>query len=137
MDLTADSMEFVISTDIVNTIIGDIFFHNDKQLLNDNDNDNDTALIEAIAKRAAKKSKEKVNAMKIFIKQFNESRYKVTIKNVTCFELAMDHVSIDMSFEQTVVAIQQAKDHTQMAKLAGINNLIVGQYVRVMVIVTL
>ncbi len=30
-DLTVDSIEFVISVNIVNTIIGDIFFRNDKQ----------------------------------------------------------------------------------------------------------
>jgi hypothetical protein len=58
----------------------------------------DTTTAEAIAKRAVKKSKEKVNAMKLFVKQSNESTYKVTIKNVTRFELAMDHVSIDMLF---------------------------------------
>jgi hypothetical protein len=52
----------------------------------------------AIAKKAAKKSKEKVNAMKLFIRQFDESTYKVTNKNVMRFELAMDHVSIDMLF---------------------------------------
>jgi len=49
----------------------------------------------------------------------------------------MDHVSIDKSFRQTATAIQQAKDRTKMAKLAGINNLIVGQYVRVVVVAAL
>jgi hypothetical protein len=98
MDLTAELIEFVISTDIVDTIIGDIFFNNEEQLLNDSNNDDHTATVEAITKRAAKKSKEKVNAMKLFIKQSDESTYKVTIKNVTRFELVMDHVSIGMSF---------------------------------------
>jgi len=82
---------------------------------------------EAITKRAAKKSKEKVNAMKLFVIQSDESMYKVTIKNVMRFELAIDNVSIDMSFWQTVAAIQQAKDRTKTTKLAGINDLIVGQ----------
>jgi hypothetical protein len=36
--------------------------------------------------------------MNLFIKQFDELTYKVRIKNVMHFELAMDHVSIDMSF---------------------------------------
>ncbi len=67
--------------------------------------------------------------MKLFIKQSNESTYKVTIKNVMCFELAMDHVSINMLFRQTIAAIQQAKDCTKTTKLAGINDLIVDQYV--------
>jgi len=49
-------------------------------------------------KRAAKKSKEKVNAIKFFVKQSDELTYKVTIKNDTRSELAMDHVLIGMSF---------------------------------------
>jgi hypothetical protein len=95
-------------------------------LLNDNDSDDDTTMVKAIAKRAAKKSKEKVNAMKSFVKQSDELTYKVTIKNVTCFELAMHHVSIGMSFWQIVAAIHQAKNYTKTTKLAGINDLIVG-----------
>ncbi|CAM6001651.1 unnamed protein product [Sphagnum balticum] len=126
MDLTMNSIKFVISVDIVDTIIGDIFFCNDEQLLNDSDNDNDTAVAKVIAKRAAKKSKEKVNAMKLFIKQSDESTYKVTIKNIMHFELAMDHVSIGMLFWQIATAIQQAKDCTKTTKLARINDLIVG-----------
>ncbi|CAM6038621.1 unnamed protein product [Sphagnum compactum] len=102
-------------------------------MLNDNDNDDDTAAAEAIAKRAAKKSKEKVNAMKLFVKQSDKSTYKVTIKNITRFELAMDHVSIGMSFRQTAIAIQQAKDRTKTTTLARINELIVDQCVRVVV----
>ncbi len=72
-------IKFVISVDIVDTIIGDIFFRNEEQLLNDSDGDDDTTVTEAIAKRVAKKSKEKVNAMKLFVKQFDELTYKVTI----------------------------------------------------------
>ncbi|CAK9867551.1 unnamed protein product [Sphagnum jensenii] len=98
MDLTANSIKFVILVAIVNTIIGNIFFHNDEQLFNDNDTDNDTTLVKVIVKRATKKSKRKVNAMKLFIEQSNELTYKVIIKNVMHFELAMDHVSIDKSF---------------------------------------
>jgi hypothetical protein len=45
----------------------------------------------------------------------------------------MDHVSMGMSFQQTILAIQQAKDRTKTAKLAGINDLIITQYIRVMV----
>lgn len=131
MDLTVNSIEFIILADIVDTIIGDIFFRNDKQLLKGSDNDNDIVKVEAIAKRAAKKSKEKINTMKLFVKQCDESMYKVTIKNVTSFELAMDHVLIGMSFRQTTIAIQQAKDCTKTTKLVRINDLIFGQYVRV------
>jgi hypothetical protein len=137
MDLIANSIEFLILIDIVNAIIGDIFLHNDKQLLNDSDNDDDIAMAKVIAKMATKKSKEKVNAMKLFIKQSDESTYKVTIKNVMCFEPVMDHFSISMSFQQIATTIQQAKDCTKTTKLAGINDLIVIQYVRVVVVATL
>jgi hypothetical protein len=67
-------------------------------LFNVSNSDDDTVAVKAIAKRATKKSKEKVNAMKLFVKQSDESMYKVTIKNVMHFELVMDHVSIGMSF---------------------------------------
>jgi hypothetical protein len=137
MDQAANSIDFIILTDIVDTIISNIFFRNDKYLVNDSNNDNDTMTAKVIVKKAAKKSKENVNTMKLFVKQSDESMYKVTIKNVTCFELEMDHVSIGMSFPQTSTAIWQAKDYTKKAKLAGINDLIVGQYVRVVVVVTL
>jgi hypothetical protein len=53
------------------------------------------------------------------------------------FELAIDHVSIGMSFPQVAGAIQHAKDRTKMSKLSGINDLIVGQYVRVLVVTNL
>jgi hypothetical protein len=49
------------------------------------------------------------------------------------FELAMDHVSIGMSLRQAAAAIQHARDHTKTATLSGMNDLIVGQYVRVLV----
>jgi hypothetical protein len=75
--------------------------------------------------------------MNMFVKQSNDFMYKVTIKNITRFELAMDHISIDMSFWQTIITIQQAKDWTKMAKLARINDSVVGQYVRVVVTIAL
>jgi hypothetical protein len=49
------------------------------------------------------------------------------------FELAIDHVSIGMSFRQVAGDIQHAKDRTKISNLTGINDLIVGQYVRVLV----
>jgi hypothetical protein len=49
------------------------------------------------------------------------------------FELAMDHVSIGKSFMRATATIQHARDHTKTATLSGMNNLIVGQYVRVLV----
>jgi hypothetical protein len=52
MDLTTNLIKFIISADIVDTIIGDIFFHNDElSLLNVSDNDDDTTIVEAITKK--------------------------------------------------------------------------------------
>jgi phage major head subunit gpT-like protein len=73
--------------------------------------------------------------MKLFNQQDNG--YIVTIKNVMRFELTMDHISIGMSFWQMAVAIQHAKDRTKTAKLTSMNNLIVGQYMRILVAVAL
>jgi hypothetical protein len=49
----------------------------------------------------------------------------------------MDYVGIGLSERQTTTAIQKAKDRTKMAKLAGLNDRIVGQYTRVLVTVAL
>jgi hypothetical protein len=134
--LTADSIDYLISADIVETIIGNLFFRDDEQLNDDNNDNDDTGAAETIAKKVANRFIKKVNAMKMFVKQPDES-YKVTIKNISRFELAMDHVSIGMSFLQTARGIQHANDHAKTAKLAGINDQIVGQHVRVMVAVAL
>jgi hypothetical protein len=53
------------------------------------------------------------------------------------FELTMDHISISMSFRQMAVVIQHVKDRTKTAKLIGMNDLIVGQYTRVLVTIAL
>jgi predicted transcriptional regulator len=49
------------------------------------------------------------------------------------FNLAMDHAESGMSFRQTASAIQHAKERTKTAKLAGITDLMVSQYVCVQV----
>jgi hypothetical protein len=59
--------------------------------------------------------------------------YTVTIKNIMRFNLTMDHVGHGMSFRQTASAIQHAKECTKTTKLTGIIDLMVGQYVRVLV----
>jgi hypothetical protein len=61
MDLAIDTLTFLINAPIVETIIGDMFFHNDKQLHEFND------IAETIAKKATTKAKQKVNAMKLFV----------------------------------------------------------------------
>jgi hypothetical protein len=138
MDLDSDILTFMINASIVNTIIGDMFFRDNEVVIDSHDVDDDD-MVSAAAKKAAKKLKEKTNAMKLFI--FNEvdedendpHSYTVTIKNIMRFNLTMDHVGSDMSFRQTASAIQHAKERTKTAKLAGITELMVGEYVRVLV----
>jgi len=87
---------FDISAHIVDTIIGDLFFCNDEVLANaDTDGDSDDDVASAIAKKV----KEKTNALKLFVKNENDPHwYQVVIPNAMWFELAMDHISIRMSF---------------------------------------
>jgi hypothetical protein len=131
MTVKDDKLVLDISARIVDTIIGDLFFHNDEVLANaDNNGDSD----DDVASTIAKKAKEKTNTLKLFVKNENDpDRYRVVIPNAMQFELAMDHVSINMSFRQATAVIQHAKDHTKTATLSGMNDLIVGQYVRVLV----
>jgi hypothetical protein len=55
--------------------------------------------------------------------------YCITVKNVKQFKLAFDHVSIGSSFRQTFVIIDQHKKAFGNAKLVGLNDHIVNQYV--------
>jgi hypothetical protein len=43
----------------------------------------------------------------------------------------MDHVSTRMSFHQVATAMQHTKERCNLSKLGGINDTIIGQYVRV------
>ncbi|CAM6024322.1 unnamed protein product [Sphagnum balticum] len=135
MDMATDTFKFVIRRSIVETIIDDLFFRDDEQFDECSGNDDDVDAAVAIACKVAKKANQKTNAMRLFDQQDNG--YIVTIKNIMRFELTMDHILIGMSFRQTAVAIQHAKDRTKTTKLTGMNDLIVGQYMRVLVAVRL
>jgi hypothetical protein len=128
-------------------IIGDIFIRDNEVLIDIDDDDDDTdaateilkkAKTKAMEKKAKTKAMEKTHAMKLFVKDPNDDQmYNVTINNAMRYELVMDHVLIGMSFHQVAAAIQHTKDRAKVAKLTGINDLIVGQYVRVAVAVAL
>ncbi len=128
MDLDNDILTFMINASIVNMIIGDMFFRDDKVIVDSDDADDDD-VVGTVARKAAKKLKEKTNAMKLFIfNEVNEDEddphsYTVTIKNIMQFNLAMDHVRNGMSFRQTANAIEHTKEHTKTAKLTGISDL--------------
>jgi hypothetical protein len=138
MDLNNEILMFMINASIVNMIIGNMLFQ-DNEVVVDSDDVDDDDVVGAAARKAAKKLKEKTNAMKLFIlNEVDEDEddphsYTVTIKNIMQFNLAMDHVGNGMSFRQTASAIQHAKERTKTTKLAGITDLMVGQYVRVLV----
>ncbi len=137
MATATNTVEFIISKSIVDIIIGDLFFRDDEQLdeSSGNDSDDDVDATVVIAYKVAKKDNQKTNAMRRFDQK--ENGYIVTIRNVMCFELTMEHISIGMSFRQTATAIQRAKDRTETAKLTSMNDLIVGQYMRILVAIAL
>ncbi len=103
MDLDNDILTFMINASIVNMIIGDMFFQDDEVVV-DNDDADDDDMVGTAARKAAKKLKEKTNAMKLFIlNEVDEDEddlhsYTVTIKNIMWFNLAMDHIGSGMSF---------------------------------------
>jgi hypothetical protein len=112
-----DSVESAIniSAPIVENIIGDMFFHPE-----DDEDDDDTEPVT------------KANAMKLFKREADGS-YLVTIKNPTRFWLALDHTSAGLSFRQTATVIDHHKNRTKNPKLAGLNDHMVGQFVRILV----
>ncbi|CAK9212412.1 unnamed protein product [Sphagnum troendelagicum] len=76
--------------------------------------------------------------MALFKKVFDTTTsYCITVKNVKQFELALDHTSIGLSFCQMSAVIDQHKKAFGNAKLVGLNNHIVSQYVRVSVTINL
>ncbi|CAK9232025.1 unnamed protein product [Sphagnum troendelagicum] len=120
LDKDKDSLQFVISKPtIVNDVVGDLFFHSEE------DEEDD-----------ASKPITKANAMKLFKLQDDES-YLVTIKNSLQFDLAIRHVSVGLSFRQTSKVIEQHHSATKNAKLNGLNDHVVGQFVRILLTVSL
>ncbi|RHY05403.1 hypothetical protein DYB36_006565 [Aphanomyces astaci] len=136
MDLTSDSIEYTIKAPIVDTIIGGLFFNAEAIQEEDCDDAGEDAA-SAASKKINKLAKQKNNAMLLFKQGERASNgaasYTVVIKNTMRYQLAIDHVGAGMSFKQTALAIGHAKNRAQVPKLAGINDLIVGQYVRVQV----
>jgi hypothetical protein len=104
---------------IVNDVVGDLFFHPEED-----EEDDASELIT------------KANAMKLFKPQ-EDGSYLVTIKNSLRFDLAIRHVYIGLLFRQTSKVIEQHRSVTKNAKLNGLNNHMVGQFVRVLPAVSL
>jgi hypothetical protein len=136
-DLDKDTYEFSICTDIVEVIIGEVFFRDDEQFEDIVDNDGEQNPADAARRKLIKKHNEKNNAMKLFCKEDDALVYTAIIKDVLCFNLAMDYVGMGLSFRQTAVAIQKVKTRTKRVKLTGLNDSIVSQYTRILVDVAL
>ncbi|CAI5738461.1 unnamed protein product [Hyaloperonospora brassicae] len=116
MTLKNDTLTYDYSARVVDTIISYLVFSEEEVLANaDKDKDSDDDVAIAITKKAAKHSNEKTNALKLFVKNENDTDwYQVIIKNIMRFELGMDHVSIGISFSQTAAAIHHARDISDM-----------------------
>jgi hypothetical protein len=115
MDFTKEAIVFSLSAAIVENIIGDLFFHPKE----DEEEEDDEAI-----------SKE--NALKLFNRQSDDS-YRVSISNPLRFKMAVLHTSIGLSFRQTAGILAQYKTELKNPKLGGLNDHIVGQYIRVLV----
>lgn len=102
-----------ISRDIVEVVIGDMFFNPE---LDDNGDD-----VELVTK---------VNALKLFDEQPDGS-YVARVANVTLYNLVLQHTSVGLSFRQTSAVIGQHKDEFGNARLRGLNDYEVGKMVRV------
>ncbi|CAK9199586.1 unnamed protein product [Sphagnum troendelagicum] len=121
------------STEIIDVSIGDLFFRDAEQLENIDADDGEQNSADTVRKKLIEKQNEKKNAMKLFCKEDDALVYTVTIKDILHFNLTMDYIGIDMSFRQTAAAIQKAKDRTKTVKVSGLNDRIVDQYMRVLV----
>ncbi len=94
--------------------------------------------MEWIHKKAEKKITLKRNAKKLSKLDEDNEMYMVDISNSTRFFPAINYIECGMSFRQTTAMIHHANnDHLKMQKLGGINDHIVDQYVRALVVVNL
>ena len=114
-------LELTIARDIVDKLIGTLYFHPD-----DDVEDGDNAPLS------------KANASKLFkLKETSDgseaSSYSVTITNAVRFWLAIDHTSAGLSFLQTANVIEQHRIRTKNPMLKGLNDHMVSQFVRVVV----
>jgi hypothetical protein len=113
---SGDILEFIVDSKIVEDIVAHLFFHPNDDL--------DALSLE----------KSMVPFKKV---PDTTTSYYITIKNMKQFELAFDHTSIGLSFCQTSAVINQHKKVFGNAKLVGLNNHIVSQYVHVGVAINL
>jgi hypothetical protein len=113
LNATQTALCIPMSKDIVEVIIGDMFF---KPELDEEDEE-----LEPITK---------TNAMKLF-KQQPDGSYVAKVTNPALYDLVLKHTSIGLSFRQTSTVIAHHKDAFGNARLVGLNDHEVGKMVRV------
>jgi hypothetical protein len=128
VELNVDVLNFNMSLETVDVVIGQLLFLDDDELAAASENQEDVHA----AYRAAKIQKLKRGAMAL-IKQQKNGSYQVQIKNVVRFQLAIAHISDGVSFRQKTAVIDQTRSVLNHAKLTGIMDSMVGQFVRVLV----
>jgi hypothetical protein len=114
---SVEALKFTICRPIVEVLIGELFFHPEE----DEEGEEDPTPIT------------RANAMKLFFKQ-DDGSYVGTIKNPLRFNLALEHTAVGLYFRQTSRVIDQHRHQTKNARLAGLNNHMVGQFVRILVL---
>jgi len=128
MDMEGNEINLVVSTKIVDVIIGEMLFRPKDEL--DVADDDDLA---GVDDRNRNIEKLRRNALQLFKLNENKDGYTVSIKRVMCFKLAIQHVSYGLLFRQVATTIEQTKNTCKIAKLDGLNDTIVEQYMRILV----
>ena len=113
---SSDAIEFKIASRIADELVAILFFHPD-----DDAEDGDPSPMS------------KANAMKLFRLDEGGANYTVLIKNSLRFWLAIDHISVGLSFRQTAAVIEQHRVRTKNPKLVGLNDHMVSQFARILV----
>jgi len=127
IDMEGDEINLVVSTEIVDVIIGQMLFRPEDEL---NAADDDLA---SVGDHNQKIKKLRRGALQLFKLNKNNDGYIVNIKRVVHFKLAIQHVSCGLSFRQVATTIEQTKNTCKIAKFSGLNDTIVGQYVQILV----
>jgi len=129
MDMEGDKINLVVSTEIVDVIIGEMLFRPEDEL-NPADDDDDLASVGDCNRNIEKLRR---SVLQLFKLNENNDDYTISIKKIMRFKLAIQHVSCGLSFRQVVTAIEQTKNTCKIAKFGSLNDAIIGQYVRILV----
>ncbi|CAM6057369.1 unnamed protein product [Sphagnum tenellum] len=128
LDTESDEINLVLSIAIVEVVIGNMMFRPKDEL--DADDVDDLA---RIGDRNRKITLLRRAALQLFKNNEVGNDYTVCIKTVMRFKLAIQHVSCGLSFRQVAAVVEHTRSTCNIAKLGGLSDLLIGQYVRVLV----